>query len=211
MKKRITVNDLPYRAELLELSVAMQYAFHGEPQSDYEVQNKRYWLGEVYKHSKLEVVKEIEKTKKEYAEQLANSPLLCGILDMYVAATKANSPEELKAVYTAYQNLQKDVPFETNKDAYVDAGCILTTGYLSERDDEVFFTYPSHLYSAYEVKGGGSDDHRGYCLFPVHKLTAEELQELHDTNPVLFEKSSPKVKKVYAATLLGSQPEDGNN
>ena len=207
MTKRISVNDLPYRADLLKLAEAMQYAFHGEAKSDYAIQNKRYWLGEVYKNSKLDVAKQIEETQKEYEEQLANSPLLRGFLDMYVAATKANSPEELQAVYTAYQNLQKDVAFETNKDAYVDAGCILTTGYLSERDDEIFFTYPIHLYSSYTVKGGGSDDHRGYCLFPVHKLTAEELKELHESNPELFAESSPKVRAAYDA-LTGSQPED---
>ena len=209
--KRLNIQDLSYRVELLKLAEAMQYAFHGEATSDYAIQNKRYWLSEVYKNSKLDVVRQIEETQKEYAEQLEASPLLRGLLDMYVAATKAETPEELKAVYTAYQDLQKDISFEENKEAYVDAGCILTTGYLSEKDDEVFFTYPIHLYSSYAVKGGGSDDHRGSYLFPVQKISAEELKELHDTNPVLFEESSPKVKKVYAATLLGSQPEDGNN
>ena len=208
MTNRITVNDLPYKTYLFKLAEAMQYAFHGEAKSDYEIQNKRYWLGEVYKNSKLEVAKQIEETKKEHAEQLANSPLLCGLLDMYVAATKANSLDAHKAVYTAYQSLQKDCDFENHKDAYADAGCILTTGYFSERDDEVFLTYPIHLYGAYTQHEGGSDDHRGYYLFPVHKLSSKELQELHETSPRLFEEGTPQVRNVYVSSLVGNQPEE---
>lgn len=205
---RLNINDLPYRREIFKLAEAMQYAYNSEPTSDYDIQNKRYWLGEVYKNSKLEVAKQIKETQKEHAEELASSPLLRGLLDMYVAATEAGSPEELKAVYTAYQALQKDIPFEDNKEAYVDAGCILTTGYLSERDDEVFLTYPIFLHGAYTQYGGRDDDNRGGYLFPVHKLSPEELKDLHDKCPDLFAESSPKVRKVYAASLVGSQPED---
>lgn len=205
---RLNLNDLPYKKEIYKLAEAMQYAYGSEPRSDYDIQNKRYWLGEVYKNSKLEVAKQIKETQKEHAEELASSPLLRGLLDMYVAATEADSPEALKAVYTAYQALQKDVSFEDNKEAYVDAGCILTTGYLSERDDEVFLTYPIYLYGAYTQYGGESDDHRAGYLFPVHKLSPEELKELHDKCPEVFADSSPKVRKVYASTLVGSQPED---
>ena len=203
---RISIHDLSYQKDLLKLAEAMQYAFHGEATSDYGIQNKRYWLGQVYENSKLDVVKQINETKAEHAEELANSPLLRGLLDMYVAATEASTPEELKAVYEAYQKLQMDCEFESHKDAYVDAGCILTTGYLSERDDEIFFTYPIHLFGSYQVKGGGSDDHRGFCLFPLHKLGAEELKELHETNPDLFAESSPKVRAAYEA-LVNKQPE----
>lgn len=203
---RININDLSYKKELLKLAEAMQYAFYGEATSEYEIQNKRYWLGQVYECSKLEVVAQINKTKEEHAEALANSPVLRGLLDMYVAATNASNPQELEAVYQAYQTLQKDCDFENHKDAYVDAGCVLTTGYLSERDDEVFFTYPIHLFGAYQEKEGSSDDHRGYLLFPVQKLSAEELKELHDSNPELFADSSPAVRAAYDA-LTGSQPE----
>ena len=81
---RLNINDLPYRKEIFKLAEAMQYAYNGEPKSDYDIQNKRYWLGEVYKNSKLDVAKQIKETQKEYAEELASSPLLRGLLRFFL-------------------------------------------------------------------------------------------------------------------------------
>lgn len=195
---QININDLKYKKDLFKLAEAMQYAFHGEATSEYSIQNKRYWLGQVYANSRLDVVNQIKKTKEEHAEALAESPLLNGLLDMYVAATSVSSPEELKAVYEAYQSLQKDCTFEDNKQAYVDAGC--TVGLSYDDPSKLTLKYPIFLYGAYELNGGADDDHRGGYLYPVHILSEKDIEELRGMAPELFE-------GVYPVVLCGEKSE----
>ena len=74
---QITINDLKYKDDLFELAAAMQYAFHGEATSEYSIQNKRYWLGQVYLKSKLTVVNQIKKTKQEHLSKALKNVLFC--------------------------------------------------------------------------------------------------------------------------------------
>ena len=108
----------------------------------------------------------------------------------------------------AYQNLQKDVPFDTNKQAYVEAGCGVTSGIFGENEDKLFVLYPIHLFSSYEEKGGRSDDHRGGYLYPVHQLTLEEANELRSINPNMF--THPKTMNALKAMSESSAPQPGS-
>lgn len=207
----IHIDDLSFRRDLFQLAEAMQYAFNSEPKSDYDKQNKRYWVGQVLSSSKPDVAKEINAIKTKYADELAKSPLLLGLLDMYVAASETDDREKFKDIYLAYQNLQKDVPFETNKQAYVEAGCGVTAGLFGEDEDKLFVMYPIHLFSSYSEKGGRSDDHRGGYLYPVHQLTLEEAQELYEINPNMF--TSPKTRNAFNGmkNSTASQPGSEEN
>ncbi|MBR1984381.1 MAG: hypothetical protein IKA31_01440 [Clostridia bacterium] len=68
----IHIDDLSFRRDLFQLAEAMQYAFNSEPKSDYDKQNKRYWVGQVLSSSKPDVAKEINAIKTKYADELAN-------------------------------------------------------------------------------------------------------------------------------------------
>lgn len=189
----INFRDLPYRTELLKLTEAMQYAFHGEATSDYDIKNKRYWLGQVIAQSNIDVARKIKETKASHADELSSSPVLLALLDLYVAACETSDTERLKNLYLAYQNLQRDCNFENNKKAYIDAGCMLMQDF--DNKNEINLSYPMHLYAAYEANGGRDDDHRGGYFFPVHKLNVNELDELYKTNPEIFK--DPKINEVY--------------
>ncbi len=204
----IHIDDLSFRRDLFQLAEAMQYAFNKEPKSDYDKQNKKYWYGQIISYSKSDVAREINAIKTKYADDLAKSPLLLGLLDMYVAASETEDKEKLKEIYLAYQNLQKDVPFETNKQAYVEAGCGVTSGLFGENEDKLFVMYPIHLFTSYSQKGGSDDDHRGGYLYPVHQLTVEEATELHAINPNMF--SSPKTMKAFNAMKDSNAPQPGS-
>lgn len=188
-KKNINVSDFSFEGELLSLAEAMQYAFRDEvAESEYAKQNKRYWIGQVLSRTKESVYAEIKNAKNEHAKELENSPLLLALMDMYIAVAETEDTNKLKDIYTAYQNLQKDCKFEDNKQAYFDAGCVLSTGFEDEKG--IYVMYPIHLYGAYNQHGGGSDDHRGGYLYPLHKLNVEEVKELYETKPELFERSA---------------------
>ena len=182
----INFYNLPYQKELIELAEAMQYAFRKDQKND-------DWFKRVLKRSKSTIAEQIKETKAAHADELASSPILLGLLDMYLDACTTKGPKKLKDIYLKYQNLQKNYPFETNNQAYFDAGCILQPGPYDE--NTICVMYPIHLYAAYAANGGVDDDHRFGFLFPVHELNDDELVKLHDINSDLF--SNKKVRKVY--------------
>ena len=116
-KTNLYYYDLPFWEDLTRLGEAMQYAFHGEATSEYDIKNKKYWTDKAAGITKPSVCEAIRKFKEESAEALADSPILRGLLDTYLAVAETKDPEKLKAIYTAFQNLQHDLPFETNKGA----------------------------------------------------------------------------------------------
>jgi hypothetical protein len=193
----IHIDNLSYRKDLFALSEAMLYAFNREPKSDDDEQTKRYWVGQILSTSKLDVCKQIEETKNKYSKELSNSPILSALLNFYIETTKTYDLAKLQELYLSFQQLQKDLPFSENKQAYVEAGCGLTTGLFGQDEDKIFLYYPVHLYSSYIENGGNTDQHRGGYFFPAHKLSIEELKELEEIHPALFE--SGMVNKAYKA------------
>lgn len=193
----IHIDNLSYRKDLFALSEAMLYAFNREPKSDDDEQTKRYWVGQILSNSKLDVCKQIEETKQNYEKELKNSPLLQGLLDLYISATNTYDLNKLNEIYLSYQQLQKSLSFEENKKSYIEAGCGLTTGLFGKDEDKIFLYYPVHLYSSYIENGGNTDQHRGGYFFPAHELSIEELKEIEKIHPALFE--SGMVNKTYLA------------
>ena len=193
----IHIDDLSYRKDIFALSEAMHYAFVREPENDADIQNNRYWVGQILATSKLDVSKQINEITKKYSKELSSSPLLQKLLDLYVETTNTYDIEKFKELYFEYQNFQKTLPFESNKQAYVEAGCGLTTGLFGQDEDKIFLYYPIHLYSSYIENGGNTDQHRGGYFFPTHNLTMSELKELEKIYPKLFE--SGMVNKAYKA------------
>ena len=178
--------DLPFWQDLTRLGEAMQYAFNREPKSDYDKKNKQYWIGEVTSITRASVCAKIKEFKTENAEFLAESPILAALLDSYIAVSETDDPSKLKAIYTAFQNIQKDLPFAENKAAYVDAGCSFSSG--SGESAGVTVLFPITLYSGYDPQGQRDDDHRGGYLYPVHSIEGEEIKQLHESRPILVEK-----------------------
>ena len=197
----LNLYELPFWKDLFYLGEAMQYAFHGRSNSEYAVNNRAGWTKTALSLPKQQVCEQIQSFKSENAERLAKSPILLGMMDTYLAAAETKDPEQLRNIYTAFQNMQRDYKFDKHKAEYIEAGCVLSTGYLEEKGLHV--SYPIFLYGAYAEKGGSDDDHRGGYLYPVHKLTDKEIREIHDIRPQLFERSE-SVRRAYEA--MENQP-----
>ena len=202
-KKEYYYYDLPFWQDLTRLGEAMQYAFNREPKSDYDKKNHEYWVKEVMAKATESVRKQIEEFKQQNAELLAESPILAGLLDTYIAASQTKDPAKLKEIYQAFQDMQKDLPFEENKETYVDAGCSFTSGFAKEGETSVLF--PISLYSGYDPSRQRDDDHRGGYLFPAHSLSEEEIVKLAETRPVLLERSKT-FKAAYEAAAAKQGP-----
>ena len=203
--------DLPFDETIFNLTEAMQYSlsdYHKitDSSSNYQKQNHEYWFKQVITLTNGHTARQIENYKREYINEFEKNPLLLGILDLYLNVYNATSKNDCKMAYEAYQNLQNQYPFENNMQNYFDMGCRLSTG-LAEKVEQIKVSYPLFLYNAYTKHGGKDDDHRGGYLYPTHKLTDEQILELHETNPELFK--SEKVKTIYEklqATINASQP-----
>ncbi len=201
--RNLNFYDLSFWQEITRLGEAMQYAFGGDAtdNSDYAKENRKYWFEKVLSLTSKSVCAQIQKFKEENAEALENSPILNALLDTYLKVSETKEPEKLRDIYVAFQNLQKDYKFDEHKAEYFDAGCSLAIPFSEGKT--VIVTYPISLFGAYTEKGGSCDDHRGGFLFPVHKLTTEELKEIHELRPELFA-NNPKVQAAYEEAI--SQP-----
>ena len=199
--KRIKFFDLPFYEELFYLGEAMECAFNPK-MKDFQ----REWIGEIFKHSKPKTAEEIENFRKTHQKELENSPILNELLNMYVKASYSSTIEEFKYLYLQFKDTQNRFPFEENKDAYFDVGCILDTNFFEK--GSIFVSYPIFLYPTYEKHGGDDLDQRGGRLFPVHKLTKKEIQEIYQSHPELFYNN--KLQTIYK-TIAGAQPGDDNN
>ncbi len=183
-KKDFYYYDLPFWRDLTGLGEAMQYAFHGEVVSERDKERKQYWVNKVIETASAKVAEQIKSFKQENAELLAESPVLAGLLDTFVAMSETKDPEQLKTIYVAFQNLQKDLPFAENKAVYFDAGCSTTSGFGA--GDGLSVLFPISLYGGYDPQGQRDDDHRGGYLWPVHTLSDEEIKELAEARPALL-------------------------
>lgn len=201
-KKDFYYYNLPFWKDLTSLGEAMQYAFHGEATSDYQIKNKKFWVKEIIERVKPEVCEQIKAFKTENAEFLAESPVLNALLDTYLAMADTKDPEKLKTIYTAFINIQKDLPFEENKAAYVDAGCSFSSGFGGGKAVSVLF--PISLYGGYDPQGQRDDDHRGGYLWPSHVLSNEDIKELAEARPALL-KELKNFKEAYEKVST-SQP-----
>ena len=185
-KKEFYYYDLPFWRDLTSMGEAMQYAFNREPETKYDKENKAYWIGELESRIDPSVCKQIKEFKTANAEFLAESPILAALLDTYIAFAETKDPKKMKEIYVALQNIQKDLPFETNKAAYVDAGCSFTQGFGA--GDSLSVLFPISLYGGYDPTRVRDDDHRGGYLFPAHTLSGEDIKALYEERPVLAEK-----------------------
>lgn len=197
--KKIKFFDLPFWQNIMRLSEAMQYSLSDynaltEKSSDYQKSNHYYWIAQIASCADKQTCEQITKFKEENLEALNSNPILLGLLEVFEKASKANSEEEYKEIYDAFQEVQKAYPFDSNAENYFDAGCQLTKPYLDDKSDKILVSYPITLYTAYTAHGGRDDDHRGGHLFPVHELDVEKLTELYNSHPELFE---GKVEEIY--------------
>ena len=202
-KKDYYYYDLPFWQDLTRLGEAMQYAFNSEPKSDYDKKNHEFWVKEVMAKATEEVRKQIEEFKQQNAELLAESPILAGLLDTYIAASQTKDPAKLKEIYDSFQQTQQNLPFAENKEAYVDAGCSFTGGFAQEGQTTVLF--PISLYGGYDPTRQRDDDHRGGYLYPAHSIGDEEILKLAESRPVLVEKSKV-FKGAYEAAAAKQGP-----
>jgi len=203
MSKNINVNDFYFRNDLVELTEAMQYAFGDQDANKNDnSQEKLYWM------INTNTVRSIKDIKEKHAKELAGSPILLGLLDLYLESAHAEGFTDFKEIYDAYQNLQKDCAYEDHKQAYFDAGCVLTIDQNFDTN-HVRLKYPIWLYSAYKQHGGTSCDTRGGYLFPVQVLTNEELMELNELNPEII-KSSPRVQLYFEGLKSKESQPNGN-
>ena len=185
--------DLSFWEDLIYFGEAMQYAFKEEPHSDNDKIRQKGWIDEIIAICTAKngiTQKLIETFKKQNAEFLQKSPILNGLLDAFITASRTNDPAILKKIYQAFQEMQKDLPFEQNKEAYIDAGCHILSRSNLNRGIQVEF--PISLYSGWDPTGQKYDDHRSGYLPPLeeHYLDEKEVVKLAETRPVLLEKSS---------------------
>ena len=203
--KRISIYDLPFKDDLMYFAEAMVYAFSRTPITIKGLRDQKSWIDEIRAliSFKVKVVAQIMEAKQQYSEQLANSPLLLGLLDMYLAAAKDLTGKNLKAAYKNYETLQQGYSFEKNMNAFIDAGVTLSFDDWENHTD-LCLAYPIHLYGVYRKHGGGNNyEHRGYYL-PIcscHKLDKKQLKKLCETNPDFLQ--YPEVKDFYESLMGG--------
>lgn len=185
-KKNFYYYDLPFWQDLTSMGEALQYSCNIEPKTPREIEQKQFWRGELVSRINPDVCKQIKAFKKSNAKFLAESPILAAVLDTYLAVAETQDPNKLKDIYVALQNIQKDLPFETNKTAYVDAGCSFTKGFGA--GDSLSVLFPITLYGGYDPEKVRDDDHRGGYLYPVHVLNNEDIKELYEQRPILAKK-----------------------
>ena len=186
----MNILDCPIHEKLFLFSTAMQYTFGPERK------NEEYWKKEIHQHldeqSYLKCVDYLE----NYKHLVDDSPLVKGLFNMYVKAYQAKTVKELKATYDDYIKLQKQLPFESNISAYMEAGCLVETPYLGNYD-KLLLSYPIFLYEAYTQHGGKDDENRAGYLYPVHELSLDELNTIQRVAPGILEEDK-KVWKLYS-------------
>ena len=151
-KREFYFYDLPYWRDLIRFGEAMVYAFNRESIFDFDKEKHNSWKNIVKSRTNQEVCEEIKDFKQKNAELLAESPILAGLLDSYIAASETRDTARLKKIYKAFMAMQKDIPFEQNKETYIDAGCTIAFKETSNGVATVYF--PISLYVKY-----GHDSH----------------------------------------------------
>ena len=211
---KLKAYELPFYNDLFYLAEAMQYSlsdYHKltEKSSDYQRQNHNYWINQINQKLNKSAYNQMVAFKAEHNAELNENPLLVGLIDMYIKAFEAKDEQEYKQVYEEYQDVQRNHPVEQNLDDYIAMGCALSVGYFDDTG-KLKLSYPLPLYTAYTMHGGKDDDYRGGRLFPLHELTDEQVLELHEKHPELFEGKKHLIeayRKVVAKTThYQSQP-----
>ena len=196
------------REQLFKMFEAMQYAFGREPETEYDKLNQVYWIKGIIKSIDPSLVELIKQIKCKHQKELQQSPILSGLLDAYVKASDATDFEKYRQIYQDFQALQKQYKYDDNKQVYFDAGCALTFSSRFLEPDKLYVMYPIFLFTAYQEKGGRDDDNRGGYLFPTQKLDTEEIKELHQSNPELFEHDG--IKNVYEKIMAEETGKENN-
>lgn len=198
---KINFNSLPFANEIAEIFEYLQYSVSSKRRTlsqNGSLSEKLSYYGSLkslYSLLNKLNINDIIEYKNEHLQNLQQNPLLLGCIEVVEKVYHAKSVEELEKIYDAYQALQKDYPFETHKQDYIDMGCNLTTGYLI-KEDKIKLSYPVTLYTAYAMHGGNSDEIRLGNFDPVHELNKNELNEIYEIYPSLIE-NNKNILEVY--------------
>ena len=201
--KRIKFTYLPFANKIMDVFISMQYSVSKQKRTIplngllFEKSNYYGWLSKLFNSLDELKIKDIVEYKNEHLQELQKNPLLLGSIEVVEKAYQAKSIEDLEKIYDAYQELQKDYPFESHKQDYFDMGCSLSTGYLF-KEDNVKLDYPATLFTAYTLHGGNEndDDIRYGKFYPVQKLSEDELNEIYEIDPSLIENNN-NVLEIY--------------
>lgn len=189
--KRIDLLEQPFYRDVAQVMIALQYSVSDYNKiwvdSEYAREKHKYWLEEVGKNINPQTIKAIQEFKKNNEEALKDNPLMEGLLDLYLNVPKEENEEVYKKLYEDFQQLQKKYPFQDNMANYFDLGCRLIESSMG-RVCDVTVIYPITLYTAYVENGGRDDDHRYGYLFPVQRLTENEIRKMYKEVPEAFKK-----------------------
>lgn len=175
MAQNLNIYNLPIAGEILELGWKMHISY-----GENGTHSNRYIS------VKQEVVEQINKIKQGYAKELEKSPILNALLDMYLLVGEAKTPEQQKDIYKEFQNFQSHMPFESNREAYIDAGCILVPGRPREKKT-IELSLPAVFEETFVSHGGTNFGAFVENYFSQNTpISLEDIIELHKTRPQEF-------------------------
>ncbi len=189
--KKLDFFQLKFKDNLFIVIEALQYYVidsnvqNCENTDTYTNKRKFYHLCRIKRNINYDVVNEIKEFKKQYSEELEQNPLFDGLLDLYIELAKNKNEKDFNEIYKKYQELQQKYPFEKNIKNYIEMGCRLCM--FPDNKKDVFLLYPLTLFTAYVENGGKDSDHRGGYLYPIQKLTIEQIKEIYKISPEIFD------------------------